>query len=81
MPLEVVLEDRDISGRKAIVGTDGALRVNMIGSMVPYTYDSVTLAYTGSDLTTAVFKQGATTVATLTMTYDGSHNMLTVTRT
>jgi hypothetical protein len=41
------------------------------------------MTYTGSDLTEVVYKSGGaggTVVATLTLTYDGSGNLLTVTR-
>jgi hypothetical protein len=47
------------------------------------THDFITNTYTGSNLTQTVFKRGGSsgkTVATLTMTYDGSNNLLTVTR-
>lgn len=46
-------------------------------------HDYIGNTYTGSNLTTVVYKRGGasgTTVATLTMTYDGSNNLLTVTR-
>lgn len=46
-------------------------------------YDYVSYAYTGSNLTGAVFKTGGaagTTVATLTLTYDTSDNLLTIVR-
>jgi hypothetical protein len=47
------------------------------------THDYISNTYTGSNLTQVVFKRGGsggTTVATLTMTYDGSNNLLTVAR-
>lgn len=47
------------------------------------THDYVSNTWTGSNLTQTVFKRGGAsgkTVATLTMTYDGSGNLLTVTR-
>ena len=47
------------------------------------THDYIENTYTGSNLTQTVFKRGGAsgkTVATLTMTYDGSNNLLTVTR-
>lgn len=47
------------------------------------THDYIANTYTGSNLTQTVFKRGGAsgkTVATLTMTYDGSSNLLTVTR-
>ena len=47
------------------------------------THDYIVNTWTGSNLTQTVFKRGGAsgkTVATLTMTYDGSGNLLTVTR-
>jgi len=47
------------------------------------THDYIANTYTGTDLTQAVFRRGGASgnvVATLTMTYDGSNNLLTVTR-
>jgi hypothetical protein len=47
------------------------------------THDFITNTYTGSNLTQTVFKRGGSsgkTVATLTLTYDESNNLLTVTR-
>lgn len=44
-------------------------------SLVPAAYDYISLGYTGSNLTTVVFKtggSGGTTVATLTLAYTGS---------
>jgi len=52
--------------------------------LAPEDYDYVLLAYTGSNLTGVTFKvDGASgeTVATLALTYDGSGNLETVTRT
>lgn len=49
----------------------------------PAEYDYISLSYTGSNLTGVVYKLGGasgTTVATLALTYDGSNNLLTVTR-
>jgi hypothetical protein len=46
-------------------------------------HDYVSCTYTGSNLTGAVFKFGGAsgiTVATLVLTYDGSNNLLTVTK-
>jgi hypothetical protein len=46
-------------------------------------HDYVSCSYTGSNLTGAVFKFGGAsgiTVATLVLTYDGSSNLLTVTK-
>jgi hypothetical protein len=46
-------------------------------------HDYVSCSYTGSNLTGVVFKNGGSggnTVATLTLTYDGNDNLLTVTK-
>jgi hypothetical protein len=46
-------------------------------------HDYVSCSYTGTNLTGAVFKSGGAsgiTVATLVLTYDGSGNLLTVTK-
>ena len=47
------------------------------------THDYIANTYTGSDLTQTVFRRGGASgkiVATLTLTYDGSDNLLTVAR-
>ena len=46
-------------------------------------HNRIELTYTGVNPTTIVYKQGGasgTVVATLTLTYDGNNNVLTVTR-
>jgi len=46
-------------------------------------HDYIGMTYTGSDLTGVEYRQGGsggTVVATLVLTYDGSGNLLTVTR-
>lgn len=45
------------------------------GGLVPANYDYISLGYTGSNLTTVVYKSGGsggTTLATLTLAYTGS---------
>ena len=41
-------------------------------------YDEVDLTYTGTNPTTIVFKRASITLATLTLTYDGNDNPLTI---
>jgi len=56
--------------------------VVMAGLNIPL-HDYVNCSYTGANLTGVVFKNGGSggnTVATLTLTYDGSNNLLTVTK-
>jgi hypothetical protein len=75
-----------------IVGTDGThyqvIKTDtsgnvMIAGLIPDSYDYVSLSYTGSNLTGVVYKvggSGGTTVATLTLGYDGSNNLTSVTK-
>lgn len=55
-----------------------------INTLIPVAYDYIALSPTGTNPTTIVYKTGGsvgTTVATLTLTYDGNNNVQTVTRT
>ena len=55
----------------------------LAGLEIP-THDYVGLSYTGPDLTGVIYKtggSGGTTVATLTLGYDGSDNLITVAKT
>jgi hypothetical protein len=57
--------------------------ITMAGLNIP-PHDYISNTYVSGNLTQAVYKTGGSsgqTVATLTMTYDGSNNLLTVTRT
>lgn len=65
------------------VSSTNPLPVTQAGSLIPVTYDYISLSYTGDNVTGVVYKTGGaggTTVATLVITYSGS-NILTVTRT
>ena len=65
------------------VKVDTSGRLSVLGAMVPFAYDHVSLGYTGVNVTTMVFKtggSGGTTVATLTLAYDGSDNLTSITR-
>ena len=56
--------------------------VTMAGLNIPL-HDYISCSYTGTNLTGVVFKNGGSSgnvVATLTLTYDGSNNLLTVTK-
>lgn len=53
-------------------------------TLVPASFDYVAMNPTGTNPTTIVYKtggSGGTTVATLTLTYDGNNNVQTVTKT
>lgn len=65
------------------ISSDNPLPTTDFSTLVPESYDYISLSYTGSNLTGVVYKEGGSsgkTVATLTLTYDGSDNLLTVTR-
>ena len=66
------------------VKVDSSGRINFLTGLIPHAYDYISLSYTGSNLTGIVYKingSGGTTVATLALTYDGSDNLLTITKT
>jgi hypothetical protein len=55
----------------------------LLGFSIP-AYDYISMSYTGDNLTGVVYKIGGsdgTTVATLTLAYDGSDNLTSVTKT
>lgn len=58
-------------------------QITIPNSLVPGAYDYVSLSYTGSNVTTVVYKlggSGGTVVSTLTLGYDGSDNLTSVTK-
>jgi hypothetical protein len=65
-----------------MISIGGGDAVARAGLEIP-THDYIANTYSGTNLTVAVFRRGGASgkiVATLTMTYDGSGNVLTVTR-
>lgn len=63
-----------------MISIGGGDAVARAGLEIP-THDYIANTYTGTNLTQVVFRRGGasgTVVATLTMTYDGSNNLLTV---
>lgn len=51
------------------------------GSIITVPYDSIQLAYTGSNLTTVTYYLASVLVNTLTLSYDGSNNLISVVKT
>ena len=49
----------------------GGQKVNVVSTLIPTTYDSIQLSYTGDDSTEVVYKKDGLTVATLDLTYLG----------
>jgi hypothetical protein len=57
--------------------------IETLNSLVPSVYDYIALSYTSGNLTTAVYKHGGsggTVVSTLTIAYDVSNNITSVTK-
>jgi len=72
-------------GEKLVPMGDGtyAPAVVAFGPLAPANYDYISMSYTGSNLTGVVYKvggAGGTTLVTLTLAYDGSNNLISVTR-
>ena len=66
----------------AVTTRSGAPLPVFSGLEIPQ-HDHISLTYTGSNLTGVVYKtggSGGTTVATLTLAYDGSNNLISVTK-
>lgn len=69
-------------GDVSMVGQPYPSVLTVEGLRIPL-HDYVALSYTGSNLTGVVYKtggSGGTTVATLTLAYDGSNNLISVTK-
>lgn len=65
------------------IGLLTSLNAKTAGSLVPLAYDEIDLTYVPSgngagQVATAVYKLASSTIATLTMTYDGSDRLSTV---
>lgn len=63
------------SGKLLVKDDDVITELQTLNSLVPSKYDYISLGYTGTNLTTVVFKtggSGGTTVSTLTLAYTGS---------
>ena len=94
LEIDNIEHDKSLGVKKVMpYGWDGtnavAVKVNsagelMMSSLTPEKYDYLSLSYTDSNLTGIVFKTGGaggTTVATLTLGYDGSNNLTSIART
>lgn len=65
--------------------TNNALKVRSLSGFVFEAYNTIELTYVPSgngagEIQTAVYKQGATTVATVTLTYNASNEIATIVR-
>ena len=74
------------ANRVVEVNTDNALKFfdSVSNSLVPAAYDFISMSYLSDNLTAIIYKDGGaagTTVSTLTLTYDLSDNITSVTQT
>jgi hypothetical protein len=77
-----VLEDNAIYTHYKVSTVNNKPLEIVTGLEIPE-HDYIDLSYTGSNLTAVVYKtggSGGTTVATLTLTYDGNDNLTSVTK-
>jgi len=68
----------DSSSPATVSGT-----VNTLEGLAIPEHDYISLSYTGTNMTGVVYKtggSGGTTVATLTLAYDGSNNLTSITK-
>lgn len=70
------------TGQAADTALIKASSASIAGMAIPAN-DYISLGYTGANLTSVIYKSGGasgTTVATLTLAYDGSNNLISVTK-
>lgn len=72
------------AGKLLVSDEDVLKELQTINSLVPSKFDYISLSYTLGNVTTVVYKNGGaggTTISTLTLAYDGSGNLTSVTKT
>lgn len=85
LPVTYGAGNTDASTQRVVIATNQSpVSVNPIaGNLVPVAYDELVITYVGAttDISTVVYKQSSVTVATLTLSYDGSNRLVGVVRT
>lgn len=75
--------DVTIDNASIEVSNDSGNPIPVVTGLEIPEHDYISLGYTGSNLTSVIYKtggSGGTTVATLTLAYDGSDNLTSVTK-
>lgn len=83
-PVSVTGNKLDVNATIATTGLAQETTLQAVAGLVLDHYDYISIGYTGSNATSIVYKHGGsagTTVATLALVYDGSDNLLSVTKT
>ena len=85
LPVTYGAGNTDAATQRVVIATNqSAISVNPVaGNLVPVAYNELVISYVGAttDISTVVYKQATVTVATLTLTYDGSNRLVGVVRT
>ena len=66
------------------ISVDPSGNLNVVSGLVPPGYDYIALSYTGVNLSEVEYKEGGasgTVIATLALVYDGSGNIISITKT
>ena len=66
------------------VSVDASGNLNIVSGLIPSGYDYIALSYTGDNLTGVEYKIGGSTgaiLAALSIVYDGSDNITSITKT
>jgi hypothetical protein len=82
---QVTIRGKDSLGNHPQIATDtsGKLQIDSLTGLEIPAHDYISMSYTGANLTGVVYKTGGAsgpTVATLTLGYDGSDNLTSVTK-
>jgi len=72
----------DSNTQRVTLATDGpgVAALNSIAGLAIPAHDNLALTYTSGNLTSVAYRTGATTVATLTLAYNGSNQLTSVSR-
>lgn len=80
--LNLVVGGKDTAGnvQPVMMNTSGAVYTVQYAALIPEKYDQLSIAYTGSQITSVIYLHSGTTQATLTLAYDGD-NLTSVVKT
>jgi len=94
LPVTYGAGNTDVSTQRVVIATNQtavpisnsditALNQRLGGALVPVKYDELVISYVGAttDISTVVYKLATVTVATVTLSYDGSNRLIGVVRT
>ena len=77
---QIVLEGDVVVGTEIEISNDSGNPIPTVTGFSIPEHDNVSLSYTDSKLTGAVYTKGGVTVGTLTLTYDVDNNLINVAR-